>query len=534
MRSIVIFGVIILLLGASGIVSSISTVQIDRELHSGSHQISSNVIIVDNEGDGDFLSIQMAIDTAMPGDIIRVYSGIYNENISINIENIVVEGKNFELGSGDDDDFPVIFGDSEGDVVSILSKNISISGFIIQNSGRDYYNAGIGVYSSNNLIYSNGIVGNFYGIVIIGCSRSEIKENYITSNVMDGVYLMFTDDNIISNNLITENGFQGIFLYETYGNSFDDNTIFLNGKDGIHFRNFCTDNIVTGNTIHSNNIDGIKLKESDVINNIFSGNSIYSNRYNGIHVMYSNNNEFYENEINLNLLNGIHLGDADNNIICRNTIQNNNNKAIVILWAGSQDNLIYHNNIINDNALDNGNNKWDNDYPSGGNYWSYYSGPDDDGDGIGDTPYNITGASNQDRYPFIEPLYPPNTPLRPTGQLYGEVGTEYEYFTSTIDLNLDKIQYGWDWDGDKNVDEWTDFYDSVEICNVSHSWSQEGTYKIYVIAMDEYGLKSQWSNPLSVSMPRNKAVNRPFLQVLQNFLQNHPLIYQLLLRLLKL
>jgi nitrous oxidase accessory protein NosD len=57
-------------------------------------------------------------------------------------------------------------------------------------------------------------------------------------------------------------------------------------------------------------------------------------------------------------------------------------------------------------------NTWDNGYPSGGNYWSDYSGVDEysgpyqnetGSDGIGDTPY-IIDEKNCDRYPLITPF----------------------------------------------------------------------------------------------------------------------------------
>jgi parallel beta-helix repeat protein len=82
--------------------------------------------------------------------------------------------------------------------------------------------------------------------------------------------------------------------------------------------------------------------------------------------------------------------------------------------SDSHYNNIYHNSIIGNNiqAQDgNDNNLWNDTYPSGGNFWSDYTGSDlyqgvnQDilgSDGFGDTPYVIDSIS-QDNYPLMEP-----------------------------------------------------------------------------------------------------------------------------------
>ena len=50
---------------------------------------------------------------------------------------------------------------------------------------------------------------------------------------------------------------------------------------------------------------------------------------------------------------------------------------------------------------------WDND--GEGNYWDDYAGSDDNGDGVGDTPY-IIDENNQDNFPLMEPVIIPEFP----------------------------------------------------------------------------------------------------------------------------
>ena len=112
-------------------------------------------------------------------------------------------------------------------------------------------------------------------------------------------------------------------------------------------------------------------------------------------------------------------------------------------------------------------------------------------------------------------MNPPDKPNRPSGPSLGRTGSTYAYTTSAVDPNGDRVKYGWDWDGDKKVDEWTNFYDSGRTIETSHSWNEKGEYEIRVKAKDEYGAESPWSDPLAVSMP--KVYDRPVLSFLERF-----------------
>lgn len=151
-------------------------------------------------------------------------------------------------------------------------------------------------------------------------------------------------------------------------------------------------------TILNNNIYGpsnagtralnIWLRSSN--NNIITGNNLSNNNY-GLVLWDSNTNKIFKNEIFNSYYYGISISQSSNN------------------------NQIYHNNFINytHSSWDECNNSWDTGYPLGGNYLDnysgidLYSGPNQDipgSDGIGDTPYNITGGNNQDLYPLMYPF----------------------------------------------------------------------------------------------------------------------------------
>ena len=154
------------------------------------------------------------------------------------------------------------------------------------------------------------------------------------------------------------------------------------------------------------------------LDNVINGevkNATIENNRNGVYLIRSKNNDVTKCDISSQSESGIRLDLSNNNIISGCNISNSLGTGMAL--ENSSNNRIYHNNFANNTnqAHDDGSNYWDNGYPSGGNYWSNYSGVDNyqgenqnvpEGDGIGDTPYNIAGNANQDRYPLMKPWTP--------------------------------------------------------------------------------------------------------------------------------
>jgi len=119
----------------------------------------------------------------------------------------------------------------------------------------------------------------------------------------------------------------------------------------------------------------------------------------------------------------------------------------------------------------------------------------------------------------------PNKPETPDGPTSGKTGTSYSYSTSTTDPDGDQVWYKWDW-GDE-VSNWDGPYNSGDPVAQSHIWSNQGTYAVKVKAKDTSDVESVWSDPLPISMPKNKAIN-PFLLFLERIIERFPIFKQLL------
>jgi hypothetical protein len=124
--------------------------------------------------------------------------------------------------------------------------------------------------------------------------------------------------------------------------------------------------------------------------------------------------------------------------------------------------------------------------------------------------------------------HPPDKPTRPSGETNGKAGEEYTYSTYTSDQDNDEIWFKWNW-GDGKTSEWIGPYNSGETCEISHNWDEKDDYEIKVKSKDDHGEESTWSDPLSISMPKNKPSINGFIEFL---MERFPILYQIFQRLL--
>jgi len=96
---------------------------------------------------------------------------------------------------------------------------------------------------------------------------------------------------------------------------------------------------------------------------------------------------------------------------------------------------------------------------------------------------------------------PPKIPESPSGPTNGKSNTKYTYSTRSTDAHSQEIYYLWDW-GDGTNTEWIGPYASSALCESSHNWTEKGEYQIRVKARDATGYESDWSESLSITMPK--------------------------------
>jgi len=291
------------------------------------------------------------------GNLYTLNNNIHCDSIVIMSSNIIIDGKGYTIqGLG-------AYGN--GFSLSLVSK------VTIKNANIEGFKNGFYLESApNNTISGNHLTNNAYGIYLKHSSNEVVSRNKITNSEY-GIEVEYSLNNSIRENNITNNKY-GIQLWASNNNSIFRNDITANSKRGIELLGSSDNNSISENNIR-NNWDGLYLSSSP--NNTVSANDI-NNNFRGIFIYGSSNNTFHHNNF-----------------------MYNTQQVYDYSWdrTGTSESSI---------------NTWNNDYPSGGNYWSNYIGSDlysglyqneTGSDGIGDTPY-IVDANNSDYYPLMQTL----------------------------------------------------------------------------------------------------------------------------------
>jgi hypothetical protein len=139
---------------------------------------------------------------------------------------------------------------------------------------------------------------------------------------------------------------------------------------------------------------------------------------------------------------------------------------------------------------------------------------------------NTNGVDAGSAYVFEWTNQAPTPPII-TGPTNGKVGTSYTYSFTSTDGDGDQVSYYVEW-GDTTNTGWFGPFASGVTQTKSHTWTSQGTYTIKAKAKDVHGDEGAF-NTYSVTIPRNKAFNRPIL----NWLQSHPNMFPLLQKLIQ-
>lgn len=343
-------------------------------------------------------SIAAAIRAANPGDTVQVQRGDYAERLVID-KPLVLKGMNR----------PTIHGQFSGDVIRVRASDVTIQGFIVRDSGIDMTAQNAGVYvekgSDRAVVRDCEVVRTLFGIWLENLKDARVERNVITGRRDllsaargNGVQVFNVDGVQVLDNHISY-ARDGIYVDVSRNAIFRGNKIH-HLRYGTHYMN------TNGSTWENNesylNRGGLALME--VRNLTVRNNKAWGNSDHGI-MLRTIQDSLVENNVVVANARGFFIYDAEYNTVHRNLVMGNDVGAHVS--AGSSNNQIDGNDFIDNREqvkfVATRDVEWG---KSQGNYWSNYSGWDQNGDGRGDVPYEANDVVDRLnwQYPLLKLL----------------------------------------------------------------------------------------------------------------------------------
>jgi len=110
--------------------------------------------------------------------------------------------------------------------------------------------------------------------------------------------------------------------------------------------------------------------------------------------------------------------------------------------------------------------------------------------------------------PVITSNHAPSRPSVPVGPESGYVQAEYEFLSSSFDVDGNDIFYVFDW-GDGSESGWLGPFSSGNTASASHVWAAAGSFEVRVRAKDVFGELSPWSESSFIVINENSAPGAP-------------------------
>ena len=166
-------------------------------------------------------TIQEAVEAANPGDVIIVRPGIYSGNVFLNKTLTLI---------GEDRNVTIIDGGRLRNVIHVVSSDVVIINFTIQNSGNNPDESGILVFGAVNTIIRNNIIrNNNIGIHLRhGSNNTLLIDNSILNNTASGIRIADNNNfnHIMGNTLV--NNTVGVEIHASSFNTFYHNNFIRN------------------------------------------------------------------------------------------------------------------------------------------------------------------------------------------------------------------------------------------------------------------------------------------------------------------
>jgi len=331
--------------------------------------------------------IARLIEMSELGSTVVIPPGVYEGNLRID-RSVVLDGRGLVT----------IDGLGKGTVVQIKVGDVTLRGLTIRGSGStvDQEPAGVRAFAGPVVLEDNHFEDVYFGIDLRPAADSVVRNNTVIGKVLkmgrrgDGVRLWWSSGSVIEGNVV--DGVRDMVFWYSEDLIIKGNRV-TNSRYGLHFM-YSHNTVLLENELHKNSVgiylmysNDIHLIHNSIVNN--RGTSGYGIGLKDCDAIVVENNALLANRV------GMYIDNSPSSVDSFGIIRGN---KVAFNEIGLLSTPITHDNVITKNAfIENEEqvavhgrgrlmlNAFSDD--DVGNFWSNYSGFDQDNDGVGDFPH---------------------------------------------------------------------------------------------------------------------------------------------------